>query len=141
MNSHELQNSLYQNAAMGITSLKEIIPSVQDSSMKKILLKQYNGYKKVTEQTAAQMKQEKTMPSNPPLTSRLMAKAMINYRMKKDNSSHNVAKMLIKGTNTGIIELTEKLNKADDNSSEAAKTAKEYLRREQSYIDNLKLYL
>lgn len=141
MNCHELQNSLYQNAAMGITALKEVIPSVNNSEMKKILLKQYNGYKHTTEMTASQMKRENTTPSFPPVTSRLMTKAMINLKLRKDSSSHNVAKMLIEGTNTGIMELTEKLNRTDDKSSGAAKTAKEYLRREQSYIESLKPYL
>ena len=44
MDYHYLQNSLYQNAAMGITALKQVIPAVKDSGMKKILLGQYHGY-------------------------------------------------------------------------------------------------
>lgn len=141
MNYNDLQNSVYQNAAMGITALREIIPSVSDTGLKNILIKQYNGYKKQTELTAVQMKDRHMTPSFPPLSSRVMTKAMIKMKLKKDNSTENVAKMLIEGTNTGIMELTGKLNKTRCSSPQAIASAKEYLRREQKYIESLKPYL
>ena len=126
---------------MGITALRQIIPAVKDHNMKNILIKQYNGYKKQTEITAEQMKAENTVPSFPPLSSRLMTKAMVTMQVKRDNSNKNVARMLIKGTNTGIMDLTETLNRTKCDSPEAILSAKNYLRREQKYIDSLKPYL
>lgn len=141
MDYHELQNSIYQNAAMGITALRQVIPSVKDHNLKNILIKQYNGYKKQTEITASQMKAQNTMPSFPPLSARMMTKMSAAMKLKRDNSNQNVAKMLIKGTNTGIIELNQTLNRTKCNSPEAIQSAKAYLRNEQKYIDSLKPYL
>lgn len=141
MDYRDLQNSVYQNAAMGITALRQIIPAVKDHNMKNILIKQYNGYKRQTELTAEQMKANNMVPSFPPLSSRLMTKAMVTMKVKKDHSNQNVARMLIKGTNTGIMELTETLNRTNCDSPEAIQSAKNYLRREQRYIESLKPYL
>lgn len=141
MDYHDLQNSVYQNAAMGITALRQIIPAVKDHDMKNILIKQYNGYRKQTELTAEQMKARNMVPSFPPLTSRLMTKAMVTMRVKRDHSNQNVAKMLIKGTNTGIMELTQALNNTSCDEPEAIQSAKNYLSREQRYIESLKPYL
>ncbi|MCM1578433.1 MAG: hypothetical protein NC078_06515 [Ruminococcus sp.] len=141
MDYHYLQNSLYKNAAMGMTALKQVIPSVRDSGMKEILLKQYKGYKTQTELTAAQMRSRGMTPEEPTASAKFMVKATAAVNLKRDSSSENIAKMLIKGTNTGIIELTEKLNKTNSDFPEAVSSAKDYLRREQSYIESLKPYL
>lgn len=141
MDYKQFQNSVYQNAAMGITALKAMIPKVSDSNVKNLLIKQYSGYKAQTEITAGQMKQHNLTPEEPPLMSRLMTSASVTYRMKRDSSAGNAAKMVIKGTNTGILELTEKLNHTSCGSPEAIQSAKEYLRREQKNIESLKPYL
>lgn len=141
MDYHYLQNSLYQNAAMGITALRQVIPVVRDSGMKEILLKQYKGYKTQTELTSAQMRSRGMTPEEPTKAAKMMVKASAAMKLRHDSSSESIAKMLIKGTNTGIIELTEKLNKTDSDFPEAVTSAKEYLRREQSYIESLKPYL
>ena len=141
MNNHELQNSVYQNAAMGITALKQIIPSVNDKGLRELLEKQYNGYKKQTEITARQMKANDQMPSFPPLSSRMMAKAGIAMKLRRDRTRGNIAKMLIKGTNNGIIELTQNLNHTRTSTPETIASAKAYLRREQKYIESLKTFL
>ncbi len=141
MEYSDLQNSLYRNAAMGITALRQIIPEVKNTELKNILIRQFQGYKRQTEITASQMKAQNLTPSFPPLSTRLMTKAGISVRMKKDSSTENIAKMLIKGTNTGIVTLTGELNHTKCNSPEAVQSAKNYLRKEQRYIESLKPFL
>lgn len=141
MDYNEFQNSVYQNAAMGITALKQMIPSVKDGNVKNALIRQYNGYKRQTEITARQMKEHNMTPSFPPLASRVMTRAAVAVKMHRDSSGSNAAKMVIKGTNTGIIELTEKLNHTSCDSPEAIASAKEFLKKEQKNIEILKPYL
>lgn len=141
MDYKQFQNSVYQNASMGVTALKTMIPMVSDSNVKNLLIKQYNGYKAQKELTAGQMKRHNFTPEEPSVMSQLMTRASVAYRMKRDSSAGNAAKMVIKGTNTGIIELTEKLNHTRCGSPEAIQSAKEYLRREQKNIEGLKPYL
>ena len=58
-----------------------------------------------------------------------------------DSSTSNIAKMLIQGTNMGIIRLNKSLNAADDVSESARNEAVDMLKAEQAYIDKLKPYL
>ncbi|MGN0637938.1 MAG: hypothetical protein ACI4J0_06170 [Huintestinicola sp.] len=141
MDYRQLQNSVYQNASMGVTALKSMIPMVSDSNVKNLLIRQYNGYKAQKEITARQMKERGITPTEPTFMSRAMTTASVNMQLRRDSSGSNAAKMAIKGTNAGIIELTEKLNHTSCSSPEVIQSAKEYLRREQKNIESLKPYL
>lgn len=141
MDYRQLQNSVYQNASMGVTALKSMIPMVSDSNVKNLLIRQYNGYKAQKEMTSRQMKENGFTPTEPSFMSRMMTTAAVNMQLRRDSSGGNAAKMAIKGTNAGIIELTEKLNHTSCGSPEAIQSAKEYLRREQKNIESLKPYL
>jgi len=59
----------------------------------------------------------------------------------KDNSPSNIAKMMIKATNTGIIEIEEKLNNIEGIDKRTVKLGKELLAMEKRNINNLKKYL
>ena len=61
--------------------------------------------------------------------------------MLKDNSPSNIAKMMIKSTNIGIVELEEKLNNYQNVDKKSRSLAKELLRMEKRNIDALKKYL
>lgn len=141
MNNSHLQSSIYKNASMGEMALRSLIPMVGDSRVKNVLISQYNGYKAQKEMTALSMKKMGLAPQGPSLMSQLMTSASVKLKMKRDGSSENAAKMVIKGTNTGIIELTETLNHTRCSSPETVQSAKEYLRREQKNIEKLKPYL
>lgn len=141
MDYSELQNNIYKNASMGITALKQVIPSVRDKEMKNLLVKQYNGYKKQAEITAGQMKRKNMQPSSPNMISQLATRASVAANLKMDNSTEHIARMLIKGTNMGIMDLTAMVNHAKCSSPEAMQAAKNYLRNEQKYIESLKPFL
>lgn len=141
MDYRQFQDSVYKNASMGVTALKSMIPKVSDSNVKNLLIRQYNGYKAQKELTARQMKECGFTPSEPSIMSRLMTAASVNMQLRRDSSGGNAAKMAIKGTNAGIIELTEKLNHTSCSSPQAIQSAKEYLHREQKNIESLKPYL
>ena len=59
----------------------------------------------------------------------------------KDNSPSNIAKMMIKATNTGIVELEEKLNDSAMIDKKVINLAKELIRMEKRNINELKKYL
>lgn len=141
MEYRNLQNGIYQNAEMGITALKQIIPSVKDHNMKNILIRQYEGYKKQTEITSQQMKTQCMTPESPPLASKAMAKVGIAMNLARDNSTANIAKMLVRGTNTGIIDLNRAINRTSGKDGQAVRAAREFLDSEQRYLDQLKAYL
>ena len=66
---------------------------------------------------------------------------MANLEMLKDDSSSNIAKLMIEGSNKGIIEINKNLNSYNNMNSKIIKLAKKLLATEQHNIDELKIYL
>ena len=73
--------------------------------------------------------------------SKVMTYVMANLELLKDDSSSNIAKMMIDGSNKGIIEITKNLNSYTNMNSRIIKLAKKLLATEQHNIDELKIYL
>ncbi|MCC8043110.1 MAG: hypothetical protein LIO69_06325 [Oscillospiraceae bacterium] len=141
MEYRNLQNGIYKNAEMGITALEKIIPSVSNHNLKSLLVRQYDGYKKQAEKTTEQLKSESITPEKPPLSTTMMSKAGIAMKLAMDDSTSNIAKMLIQGTNMGIIELNKEINRTSEKDGQAVRSAREFLDSEQRYLDQLKTYL
>ncbi|MGN0667445.1 MAG: hypothetical protein ACI4KF_13095 [Huintestinicola sp.] len=141
MDNAAINDSIYKTASMGITSLKKIIPDVQNHELKDLLVKQYKGYCRQSDSVCRQMKAMNHQPTPPSKAAELMTKMGITMNLMKDKSTPAIAKMLVKGTNMGIIELSTAVNHAGDCSPETVKAAKDYLHREQVYIDSLKKFL
>ncbi|MGN1137723.1 MAG: hypothetical protein ACI4SF_16075 [Oscillospiraceae bacterium] len=139
--STNLSECIYKNAEMGMTSLKQIIPGVKNHKMKNILVKQYSGYCRQMSDSAKQLKSEHITPIPSPLATKVMAKTGIALTMLRDNSTESVAKMLVRGTNSGIIELNSAINHTKTSSPEIIQSAKNYLEKEQQYLDSLKKFL
>lgn len=137
----KILTAIRQNAEMGTSSIRQIFPSVQDSALKNELRHQLSEYSSQLSTVNRQMSNLhlKGKPISP------MTKAMsaIGIKMKTaaDNSTGNLAKMLVQGTNMGIIEINKALNNADTASERLVNQAKDLLNKEQHYLDRLKAYL
>ncbi len=136
-----LENALYQNAVMGATSIKKLYPSVSDTSFKSELRNQFNEYKKQTRVISGQLKRKNAVPEKIPMVSKIIADADIRYNCIKDNSVSNLAKMMLQGTNMGIIKVTQALNNSINDKSSTISEAKSILSKEQKYAERLKSFL
>ena len=68
---------------------------------------------------------------------------MMDAKMKTlmDNSTSNIAKMMMTGNNKGIIEIQEQINKYEGKNKKALKLAIQLLNIEKRNLNNLKKYL
>ncbi len=140
-NPTNLENALYQNAVMGVSAIKKVYPKVTDRKLKNELRSQFNEYKRQTSLISGQLRRKHTQPQEVPLISKLAANAGISYNCYKDNSPANMAKMMINGTNMGIIKVTKALNSSTDDNQRFKSEARNILYKEQKYIDKLKGFL
>ncbi|MBQ8827132.1 MAG: hypothetical protein IJ007_08565 [Oscillospiraceae bacterium] len=137
----KILTAIRQNAEMGTSSIKQIFPAVQNSALKNELRHQLSEYSSQLNTVNRQMSNLKLKgkPISP------MAKAMsavsIKLKSAADNSTGNLAKMLVQGTNMGIIEINKALNNAETASDKLVGQAKDLLSKEQHYLDRLKAYL
>ena len=66
---------------------------------------------------------------------------MTQMKTMSDSSTSNLAKMMMEGSNKGIIEITEKLNNFAEQDEEIVALANKLLETEQNNLDNLKQFL
>ena len=142
MNNHiEFLDYIYKNAKMGITGIKDILPKVEDKELEKVLNEQLKDYENVCQKAVDILKKYgKDQPELNKMT-KISSYMMVQMKTIKDSSVSNLAKMMIEGSNKGIIEISEKINNFKENDEEITNLAEELLNIEQTNLDNLKKFL
>lgn len=72
---------------------------------------------------------------------RLKTYLMINMQTMTDTSASHIAKMLITGSNMGIVEATQNLKKYEHADKEAIKLMERLMKTEEKNVQELKRYL
>ncbi len=126
---------------MGITALSTVIPKTENTKLKSELEKQLKNYNQQSDQIKKKFSELNAKPKNINPISKLSADASIIMHTSMNNSTSHIAEMVIKGSNMGIIDINKKLNNIKTGDAGIISHAKEILKCEQQYIDNLKSYL
>ena len=139
--SIELLKLVYKNAKMGVVGIENIKNGIKDRDFAKLIREQENDYYEMCTKTIKQLSLTNTNKEDVSKMAELMTFMEATMEMLKDNSPSNIAKMMIKSTNIGIVELEEKLNNYQNVDKKSRSLAKELLRMEKRNIDALKKYL
>lgn len=137
----ELLKLVYKNAKMGIVGIENIKGSIKDKEFGKLIREQENDYYEMCTKTIKQLSLTNNDKEDISKMAELMTFMESAVELMKDSSPSNIAKMMIKGTNMGIVELEEKLNNFTNLDKANVKLAKELIRMEKRNIDHLKKYL
>lgn len=140
-NDIEFLQFIYQNAKMGIVGIDDIDNHIEDVNLKETILRQKSEYESIADdciEILAELGKEEKDISN---VAKFMSYMVASVEMLKDDSSSNIAKLMIEGSNKGIIQINEKLNDYDNINPKIVKIAKKLLATEQHNIDDLKIYL
>ncbi len=137
----EILNSLYQNTSMGITALEKIIPKVKDKSLKGELQAQLKNYNKQNERIIQAIYSYDATPKDINSYAKTSADIGISMNTMLSTSPGHIAKMMIQGTDMGIIDINKTLNEYTGIEQNVINQAKDMLTDEQKYIDKLKKYL
>lgn len=136
-----LLSAIYQNADMGCSSIEKIIPKIADNELRSEVTSQLRRYRRSYNRVCSELHAERTESKKLNPFTKAMSDIGLAVSCAADSSTSNIAKMLIQGTNMGIIRLNKSLNAADDVSESARNEAVDMLKAEQAYIDKLKPYL
>lgn len=136
-----LLSAIYQNADMGCSSIEKIIPKIADNELRSEVTSQLRRYRRSYNRVCSELHAERTEPKKLNPFTKAMSDIGLAVSCAADSSTSNIAKMLIQGTNMGIIRLNKSLNAADDVSESTRNEAVDMLKAEQAYIDKLKPYL
>lgn len=137
----EFLNYIYQNAKMGVIGIDNIKDKIFDDELKNIIATQKKEYQKIADDASNILNELGLTEKDVSKMAKVSTYVMANLEMLKDDSSSNIAKLMIEGSNKGIIEINKNLNSYNNMNSKIIKLAKKLLATEQHNIDELKIYL
>ena len=142
MNKHiEFLNYIYQNAQMGIVGIDDIITKVEDKEFEKLLNEQKADYENICNEAIQILKKYGKEQKELNKMTKMSSYMMVKMKTMTDCSTSNLAKMMMEGSNKGIIEITEKLNNYEEKDEEIVSLANKLLETEQNNLDDLKKFL
>lgn len=138
---NDLLSVIYENSEIGIHSINAVLPKAQDEAMRHELCSQLEHYKEFGRMAIDELKHENCEIPQVSNMTKLMIDGMTAVNMQVSNSSSHIARLMINGTNKGIISLSKEVNRASDAQKDYVSQAKKMLKTEQEYIDRLKTFL
>lgn len=137
----EFLNYIFQNAKMGVTGIDNIKDKIYDDELKNIIATQKKEYQKIADEATKLLNDLGVSEKDIGKMAQVMTYITANLELLKDDSTSNIAKMMIEGSNKGIIEINKNLNSYNNMNQNVIKLAKKLLATEQHNIDELKIYL
>jgi len=137
----EVLNYVYQNAEMGITGIDDISDKIEDEELKEVTRTQREGYLKISKEAIQIFIKYGQQEAELGKLAKINSYLMIKVKTMIDDSTSNIAKMLIEGSNKGILEITEKINQYQGIDEEIIDLAEKLKKLEESNLEELKKYL
>ncbi len=137
----EYLNFIYQNAEMGLIGIDDVLENVSDEDFVKLLHEQREDYKVILNETREMIINEGYEPKENKELSKITSNLMVKMNAKKENSISILAKLMMEGTNKGIIAIQEKINNFDVSNDKINDLANKLLELEEKNIENLKKFL
>lgn len=137
----QLLVSIYQNAQMGIIGIDNIIPDIENSKLKEIILEQRNDYQDILKKIEKNLHKLSHQPEEISSIAKIMTYIDAKINTMYDHSSTNIAKMMIKGNDKGITEISKKIKDYLGQDQEIISLAKELFRIEKKNLNTLKKFL
>ena len=131
---------VYRNAKMGAEAILNLLPSVEDESLKSELTNQLTKYEEFAADAKELLEKRGESPLEESGFSRMMAKMGIKMNTLIDKTSSHVAQMVIEGAVMGVTDIQKRLNEADD-YGEAEPIAKKLIAFEEDTAQKMKEYL
>lgn len=137
----ELLNFIYQNAEMGVNTMKQILDRVEEGPMKDHLRSQLTGYEDFQQQARKMLNANGYDEKGISAFERIKTYLMINMQTITDISESHIAKMLIIGSTMGIVEATQDTRKYKDAEKDILKLVEKLLDFEEENVKDLKKFL
>lgn len=140
-NNELLLNAIYKNAKMGIIGIDDVKKQIDDDEFINLLNKERKQYLEVERESEDLLDKLSLKKENVNIMARIGTYMISEMNMMKENKVENVAKMMLEGTNKGIIEIKKNLNKKLNVDSKIVKLAEKLLKTEENNIEELKKYI
>ena len=138
----EIVAEIYRNAQLALESISDIMPAVEDSGIREEIMHQHEEYEKICSKAAALALKYSYDVKEPSPIKKAMMWSAIKMGTANDNSSQNIAQMMIRGTVTGITSLKTTLTDGGkEMNAEVKKLLNELISMEEGFEKKLKKFL
>ena len=135
----EMLNFIYQNSQMGVETLNQLIPMIDNEAFKKRIEAQLKEYEQIHEEAKKLLNRHGYDEQRTRALEKIMAYLMIDMKTLMDKSSSHIAEMLIQGSNMGIIDAVKRINQYEKEAEkEVTALMKRLLKFEENNVERLK---
>ena len=137
----EVLLKLYQNVEMGIVGIESLENKIESRSLAKLILNQKKEYEILKEKLVSLCSKYNVEDKELGSFAKISSDLMVNMKTLMDKSEHTIAKMMMEGTNKGLIQLEELLNNYQGKDEKIIDLIKKTIDLEHQNNDELKIYL
>ena len=135
----EMLNFVYQNSQMGVETLNQLLPMIDNEAFKKRIEPQLKEYKQIHEEAKELLNRHGYDEKGIGALEKIMTYLMIDMKTLMDKSSSHIAEMLIQGSNMGIIDAVKRINQYEKEAEkEVTALMKRLLKFEENNVERLK---
>ncbi len=140
--NEEILAEIYRNCQLALTSIADILPAVNDETLKSEILRQHEEYEKICAKAAVLAKDRGIELKEPNPLKKAMMWGSIKMNTLKDDSTPHIAEMMIQGTVMGITSLKTSLSDSENlGDGEIIGLLKELIELEEGFEKRLKEFL
>ncbi len=137
----EFLNYIYKNAQMGVIGIDDVITKANNEKFIKLLKSEREEYQTICNEAENILKKYGKQNEEIGVMAKMSSKMMSEMKMLKDDSDETIAKMMMEGTNKGIIAITEKINSYNIKDAEIVVLATKLKATLEKNVDELKKFL
>ena len=137
----EVLLKLYQNVEMGIAGIESLENKIESRSLAKLILNQKKEYEILKEKLVSLCSKYNVEDKELGSFAKISSDLMVNMKTLMDKSEHTIAKMMMEGTNKGLIQLEELLNNYQGKDEKILDLIKKTIDLEHQNNEELKIYL
>lgn len=141
MSEREIVLKLYHNVEMGVVGIESIEEKIDSKKFYQVIMAQKEEYQRVMKSMANLCDQYDILNKEISPVAKRGSEVMANMKLMKDSSVSHIAKMMMEGTNKGLIELETLQNHYEGKNQELKDLISKIIVMEQKNNEELKLYL
>ncbi len=140
-NPQYILNQVNTGIKMGMDSISNVSKKVTDENLKNDLLFQYDKYNKILNKVNSELKNYNEFPKELNPMQKTVGWMSVEWNTLDDKSDSNIAEMMLKGTNMGIIEGVKLLNNNPEVDEPIKNILNDFIKFQENNVEQLKKYL
>lgn len=137
----EILQAVYRNSQMAYEASSDVLKHCKNNMLYREINREKERYKNISEQVKNELLKRNEAAEEVAPFGKLMSKMGIAMKTATNQSGHNIAKIMVRGTTMGIIDMQHAVNRSNNADPRIRESAERLLQREQEYCESLKKYL